>query len=96
MAKRVSVNWKITPRLKAWIEAHVELGEFPDSGACVEDAIRRFHEMNGDEDVDTLLNEARRSGKPRPVREEDWRRLRDDLRRFSEAHKRVSTRRRSA
>jgi Arc/MetJ-type ribon-helix-helix transcriptional regulator len=96
MAKRVSVNWKVSAELKAWIDAHVELGEYADPGACVEDAFRRLEEYRTHEPIDEALDRAYSSGKGREYTKADWERLRQDARRFAAAYQRTAARRRSA
>ncbi len=96
MAKRVAVNWMVSPRLKAWVEAHVELGEYSDPGACVEDALRRLQEYGTHESLDDAIDRAYASGKGREYTRADWDQLKQDAKRFAAAYHRGASRRRSA
>ena len=96
MARRVVLQAMVSPELRAWIQAHVALGEFADAGACIEDAFLRLHEMGSEESLDEAIDQAYKSGKGRPYTKADWAKLREDARRFASAYQRALVQRQSA
>ena len=77
--RRVPMNLKVSPKIKAWVDEQVDRGSFRDAGEYLElllDERRRVPTIYSMDELDGLIAEAVASGPPRPMTSRDWARLR--------------------
>ena len=97
MAKRVDMRMKLPPRIKNFIEMSVELGVYPDAGACVTSLFDRTEGPHTNADLEAMVERAMRSGKTRGADESFWAEMHEFAHKAADlSRKRKGTRRKVA